>query len=179
MKKLQSFNSTPELFEHITTSLSQGKYKEAGLLFEQYVCKWQLKYGGYSAIYDTNNQAAIPQDIIDKIGGQKLLSIGGEGDSPAIDKIAVTHNGDIDVHQDKSTLHIDKNLSVQKCSMMMSLRDNGLKNVRNFVLNTMAQDISHYAAIWTKQRPLVYRYSDFCPSELDAVAIEEDLAFWA
>ena len=148
-------------------------------MFEQYVCKWQLKYGGYSAIYDTNNQAAIPQDIIDKIGGQKLLSIGGEGDSPAIDKIAVTPYGDIDVHQDKSTLHIDKNLSVQKCSMMMSLRDNGLKNVRNFVLNTMAQDLSHYAAIWTEQRPQVFTYSDFCPSELDADAIEQDLAFWA
>ena len=179
MKKLQSFNSTPELFDYITKSLAQGKYKEAGLLFEQFVTRWQLKYGGYSAIYDTNNQAAIPQDIIDKIGGHKLLSIGGEGDSPAIDKIAVTPHGDIDVHQDKSTLHTDKNLSVQKCSMMMSLRDNGLKNVRNFVLNTMAQDLSHYAAIWTEQRPQVFTYSDFCPEELDADAIEDDLAFWA
>ena len=179
MKKLQSFSSTPELFEYITKLLVNGKYKEAGLLFEQYVSKWQLKYGGYSAIYDTNNQAAIPQDIINKIGGHKLLSIGGEGDSPAIDKIAVTHNGDIDVHQDKSTLHIDKNLSVQKCSMMMSLRNNGLTNVRNFVLNTMAQDLSHYAAIWTEQRPQVFTYSDFCPSELDTNAIEEDLEFWA
>ena len=178
--KLKNFNSTPHLFDTIQTLLASGdarKVKVAGDLFEQYSREWHLEFNDYIEVYDANQHESIPAHIIDKISGWDLLSKGAN--SAGIDKIAITRFGEIDVHQDKSTLHIDKNISVQKCSLMMSLRDNGLQNIRNFVLNTMAEDLSHYASIWADQRPLVYAYTDFCPAELDADAVEKDLAFWA
>jgi hypothetical protein len=178
--KLKNFNSTPHLFDTIQTLLASGdarKVKIAGDLFEQYSQEWHLEFSDYVEVYDTNRHESIPAHIIDKIGGWDLLSKGAN--SAGIDKIAITRFGEIDAMQDKSTLHIDKNISVQKCSLMMSLRDNGLQNIRNFVLNTMAEDLSHYASIWADQRPLVYAYADFCPAELDADAVEKDLAFWA
>jgi hypothetical protein len=180
MVKLTDFNSTPQLFDTIQTLLASGdarKVKIAGDLFEQYTREWHLEFNDYVEVYDANKHESIPAHIIDKINGWDLLSKGAN--STGIDKIAITRFGEIDVHQDKSTLHTDKNGSIKLCTGMMSLRNNGLKNVRNFVLSTMYEDLSHYASIWVEQRPQVYSYGDFCPAELDADAVEKDLAFWA
>lgn len=176
---LIDFSSTAELFFKIQTLLSSGdvkKVKIAGDLFEQYTRQWHLEFNDYIEIYDANDSASIPQHIIDQIDAQHLLSKGAN--STGIDKIAVTCFGEIDVHQDKSSVHQEKNASVQKCSLMMSLRNNGLKNIRNFVLNTTYADLSHYSSIWKDQPPVVFSFGDFCPAELDDDAVAKDLSFW-
>lgn len=179
--KLKNFNSTPHLFKTIQILLGSGdtrKVKVAGDLFEQYTREWHLDplNNDYIEVYDTNKPELIPAKWIDKIDGWELLSKGA--DSAGIDKIAITRFGEIDVHQDKSTLHTDKNGSINLCTGMMSLRNNPLKNIRNFVLSTMYEDLSHYASIWKIQKPQVYSYGDFCPAELDTDAVKKDLEFW-
>ncbi len=179
MKKLESFKSTSECFKHITDCLSKGdakKTKEAGNLFEEFASEWHLEYSDYVAVYDANKLDTIPGWIIDKIDGWELLSKGAN--STGIDKIAVTRFNEIDVHQDKSSLHTDKNLSIQRCSLMMSLRNNGLKNIRHYILNTTAEDLSHYSSVWKEQKPLVYSFPDFCPNEFNADDVLKDAQFW-
>jgi hypothetical protein len=180
MKKLESFKTTEAFFDYIGDLLSAkdgNKTKEAGDLFEEFTCEWHLEFNDYIAVYDANNIHSIPSHIIDKIDGWELLQKGAN--SFGIDKICVARNdGRIDVHQDKSTLHMDKKLGTDKAAKMMSLRDNPLKNIRHFVINTTAQDLSHYARLWKDQTPLTYGYDKFVASEDDAEAISRDKMFW-
>jgi hypothetical protein len=178
MKKLQSFNSTPELFEHIATLLGSGvasNKKVAGDLFEQYTREHHLAFSDYVEVYDANDKIKIPDWVVDTIDGWELLNKGAN--SYAIDKICVTRNGDIDIHQDKSTLDMDKNLSTGMAEGMMSVRNNPLKNVRNYVINTTARDISHYASLW-KDQPVICYGSNYFADE-DTEAIKRDKIFWA
>jgi len=179
MKKLQSFNSTPELFDYIISCLGAGdgdKTREAGALFEQYTQLWHMEFSDYVAVYDANDVHSIPSHIIDKIDAWKLLSKGAN--SFGIDKICLTRYGEIDVHQDKSTLHTDKKLSTDKAAKMMSLYNNPLKNIRNFVINTTAQDLSHYAKLWSDKTPLCFGYDSFVADEADSEAQLRDERFW-
>ena len=180
MKKLESFKTTEQFFNYITELLSQkdgNKTKEAGDLFEAFTQEWHLEFNDYVAVYDANNIHAIPSHIIDKIDGWELLQKGAN--SFGIDKICVARNdGRIDVHQDKSTLHMDKKLGTDKAAKMMSLRDNPLKNIRNFVINTTAQDLSHYAKLWKDQTPLTYGYDKFVANYDDSEAVSRDKLFW-
>jgi hypothetical protein len=73
---------------------------------------------------------------------------------------------------------MDKRLGTDKAAKMMSLRDNPLKNIRNFVINTTAQDLSHYAKLWKDQTPLTYGYDKFVASEDDSEAVTRDKMFW-
>ena len=176
MKK--TFKSTPEFFEYISGLLSkQGIYaKRAGKLFEDFTREWHLRFGDYQEVYDANDGLAIPQWIIDKIDAQEILSTGAN--AFAIDKICVTRHGEIDIHQDKSTLHIDKNLSTKQASLMMSVRQNPLKNIRYFVINTTAQDLSHYANLWKDQGPRRFTYREFCPDPFNPDEVARDADFW-
>lgn len=180
MKKLESFKTTESFFNYISILLSAkdgNKTKEAGDLFEAFTQEWHLEFNDYVAVYDANNIHAIPSHIIDKIDGWELLQKGAN--SFGIDKICVARNdGRIDVHQDKSTLHMDKKLGTDKAAKMMSLRDNPLKNIRHFVINTTARDLSYYAKLWKDQTPLTYGYDKFVASEDDAEAISRDIMFW-
>ena len=180
MKKLETFKTTEQLFNYITDLLAKkdgNKTKEAGDLFEQFTQEWHLAFGDYVAVYDANNIHTIPSHIIDKIDGWELLQKGAN--SFGIDKICVSRtDGRIDVHQDKSTLHVDKKLGTDKAAKMMSLRDNPLKNIRNFVINTTAQDLSHYSKLWKDQTPLTFGYDKFVADESDAEAVGRDIIFW-
>lgn len=180
MKPLESFKSTKSLFDYITKLLSAkdgNKTKEAGDLFEQFTREWHLEFNDYVAVYDANNIHQIPSHIIDKIDAWELLQKGAN--SFGIDKICVARqDGRIDVHQDKSTLHMDKKLGTDKAAKMMSLRDNPLKNIRHFVINTTAQDLSHYYRLWKDQTPLTYGYDKFVADPDDADAVGRDKMFW-
>lgn len=179
MKKLTSFSSTQQFFKYVTDQLGarSGKAtKEAGDLFEQFTKEWHLEFGEYVNVYDANDAHSIPSHIIDKIDAWELLQKGAN--SFAIDKICETRFGEIDIHQDKSTLHTDKKLSTDKAAKMMSIRDNPVKNVRNFVINTTAADLSHYAKLWKDQPPLCYGFDAFVPDEDDVEAVERDKQFW-
>jgi hypothetical protein len=176
MKKLETFKSTDQLFKYIKSLLSNGDAKEAGDLFEQFTREWHLEFGEYIEVYDANDIHSIPSQIIEKIDGWELLQKGAN--SFGIDKICVTRFGDIDVHQDKSTLHTDKKLGTDKAAKMMSLRDNPLKNIRHFVINTTAQDLSHYAKLWKDQTPITFGYDSFIPDETDFEEVNRDSLFW-
>jgi hypothetical protein len=177
MKKLESFKSTVNFFDYITTNLSNGNSQIAGKLFEEFTREWHLEYGDYVAIYDANDKHSIPQQIVDKIDAWELLDKGAN--SYGIDKICVTRNGgQIDIHQDKSTLHIDKNLSARKAEGMMSLRNNPLKNIRHFVINTTAQDMSSYSKLWKDHPPLTFGYDKFVPDGADSESQARDKQFW-
>jgi hypothetical protein len=180
VKKLESFKTTESFFNYISILLSAkdgNKTKEAGDLFEAFTREWHLEFNDYVAVYDANNIHDIPSHLIDKIDGWELLQKGAN--SFGIDKICVARNdGRIDVHQDKSTLHMDKKLGTDKAAKMMSLRDNPLKNIRHFVINTTAQDLSHYATLWKDQTPLTFGYDKFVADESDAEAVGRDITFW-
>jgi len=176
MKKLETFKSTDQLFKYIKSLLSNGDAKEAGDLFEQFTREWHLEFGEYIEVYDANDIHSIPSQIIEKIDGWELLQKGAN--SFGIDKICVTRFGDIDVHQDKSTLHTNKKLGTDKAAKMMSLRDNPLKNIRHFVINTTAQDLSHYAKLWKDQTPITFGYDSFIPDENNFEEVNRDSLFW-
>lgn len=181
--KLSKFSSSENLFEQISKLLSSGvarNKKIAGDLFEQYTQQYHIEFGDYFAVYDANDKLNIPHQVIDRIDGWDLLDRGAN--AFAIDKIAVTKNPEkfddfeIDIHQDKSTLHMDSNLSTDKAAKMMSVRNNPLKNIRHWIINTTAQDISHYASVW-KDHPLIcYGYDYFVGD--DAESKKRDLMFW-
>lgn len=180
MKTLQSFKTTKSFFDYIAQLLAANdgnKTREAGDLFEEFTREWHLEYNDYVAVYNANNVHSIPSHIIDKIDGWELLQKGAN--SFGIDKICVTRiDGKIDIHQDKSTLHMDKKLGTDKAAKMMSLRNNPLKNIRNFVINTTAQDLSHYARLWKDQTPLTFGYDKFVADENNVEEIARDKTFW-
>lgn len=175
-KKLSDFSSTHQFFDYISKNLSEGtNVKYTGELFEQFTREWHLNFGDYTAIYDANDLASIPHNIVDKIDAFEILSKGAN--SFGIDKICVSRlNGEIDIHQDKSTIHVDKKLSTDKAAKMMSLRNNPLKGIRNYIINTTAKDLSHYSKLWKDQPPVTYSFSDFIPVTEDD--IKRDLVFW-
>lgn len=181
--KLTNFSSTEQLFDKIQTLLSTGiarNKKIAGDLFEQYTQQHHLEFGDYFAVYDANDKYNIPTNVIDKIDGWSLLDRGDN--SFAIDKIAVTkdplkyNNFEVDIHQDKSTSHMDSNLSTDKAAKVMSVRNNPLKNIRNYIINTTAQDISNYASIWKDQSLICYGYDYFVGDDIESK--NRDLEFW-
>ena len=177
VKKLEAFSSTEQFIKYVTDLLSKGgQTKEAGDLFEQFAREWHLEFGEYIAIYDSNAVDTIPSAIINKIDAFEILNKGAN--SFGIDKICITRTGEIDIHQDKSSLHTDRKLSANKATGMMSLRNNPLKNIRHFVINTTAKDLSHYAKLWKEQTPLCYGYDSFVPDENDAEAVKRDQIFW-
>lgn len=177
IKKIDSFKSSNELIDYIVKLLAEGKYtKEAGDLFEQFTREYHLEYNDYIAIYDSNAIDTIPSTIINKIDAFEILNKGAN--SFGIDKICVTRTGEIDIHQDKSSLHTDRKLSANKATGMMSLRNNPLKNIRHFVINTTAKDLSHYAKLWKEQTPLCYGHDAFVPDPLDPSAVARDQQFW-
>jgi len=176
IKTLQDFNNSNQFIKYLTNQLSKGNLKPAGLLFEKFTKEYHLEFSDYVAIYDSNDIDSIPGVILNKLDAWELLDKGA--DSFGIDKICVTRQNAIDIHQDKSTLHTDKNISVKKAEGMMSLRDNPLKNVRNFVLNTTAQDLSHYKNVWKDHTPITFGFDSFVPDQEDYDAITKDKQFW-
>lgn len=171
-----NISSTKECFEYITNLLNKKEAKLAGDIFERFTYEWHLFYGEYIKVYDTNNFEEIPFHILEKIDAVDLLSKGAN--SFGIDKIAVTREGEIDIHQDKSGININKRAGTKLAQGMMSLRNNPLKNIRNFVLNTMFDGQSHYYNVWKDSKPLIYGFSDFYPDENDINQINKDLKFW-
>ena len=177
MKTLNEFKTTKQFFNYIAKNLkTQYQVKKTGELFEHFVKVWHLEYSGYINIYDTNDFDSIPAWVLDKTNSWNLLA--RKGDSRSIDKFAVDRNGNIDVHQDKSNLHQDKNLSVDKAEAMMSMRLNPLENISNFIINTTAQDLSHYSKDWENQPPITYGYNRFVPASDDVEACKKDKQFW-
>ena len=181
---LTSFSSTEQLFDKIQTLLSTGvarNTKIAGDLFEKYTQQHHLEFEGYFAVYDSNDKLSIPDEVIDRLDAWEFFDK-SETNSFGIDKISVTKDPkkykdfEIDVHQDKSTLHMDKNLSTEKAAKMMSCVNNPLKNVRKWILNTTAQDISHYASVWKDHPCICYGYDYFVGD--DAESKKRDLEFW-
>lgn len=174
MKTLVDFNNSKSFISYITKELSKGNFKPAGLLFEDYTKIWHTEFSDYIAVYDANDITSIPNSVLDKLDAWNIVG----NNSYGIDKICVTRYSEIDVHQDKSTLHTDNNLSAKKAEGMMSLRDNPLKNVRNFVLNTTAKDLSHYKNVWKNQTPITYGFDKFVPNKGDENAVARDKQFW-
>lgn len=176
IKTLQDFDNSKQFINYLTIQLSKGNSKPAGSLFEDFTREYHLEFGDYIQVYDSNDIDNIPDVILDKLDAWDLLDKGAN--SYGIDKICVTRHNEIDIHQDKSTLHTDKNISAKKAEAMMSLRDNPLKNVRNFILNTTAQNISHYKEVWKDQPPITFGFDSFVPDQTDLDAVSKDKKFW-
>lgn len=169
---LDKFNNTPEFFDWISKHLKLGGHaKIIGDAFENFTNEWHMQHGDYIAVYNTNNIDNIPPSILHKTNVSVILDKGG--DSFGIDKICLTRSGEIDIMQDKSTLHLEKNLSTDKAAKMMSVRDNPLTNIRDFIINTTAQDLSHYKDVWKNQTPIAFGYNDFITDDID-----QDIEFW-
>lgn len=173
---LEKFSSSKQFIRWVVKQLNEGDAQTAGKAFEEYTQKWHKAFGDYLHVFDANNIHDIPPVYLDKLDAWDLLNKGAN--SFGIDKVCVTRHHEIDVHQDKSSLHTDKNLSAKKAEGMMSLRNNPLKNIRHFVVNTTAQDLSHYKNVWKDQTPITYGYDAFVPDEGDAEAVERDKQFW-
>jgi len=171
-----NYKNSKKCILDIISLIKNRQEKEAGDIFESFTTEWHLAYGDYIQIYNTNNPEKIPFHILEKINAVQLLNKGGA--SIGIDKIAVTRHGEIDIHQDKSTIHIDSKVSIQKATGMMSLRNNPLKNVRNYVLNVLNHDVSRHFDVWSEQKPLIFTYDNFIPSELNQDEKQKDKAFW-
>ena len=170
------FTNSKDFINWIVKELDNGNANEAGKAFEEYTQKWHIAFGDYLHVFDANDIHSIPSVYLDKLDAWDLLNKGAN--SFGIDKVCVTRYHEIDVHQDKSSLDTDKNLSAKKAEGMMSLRNNPLKNVRNFVVNTTAQDLSHYKNLWKDQPPLTFGYDAFVPDDNDFEEIEKDKLFW-
>ena len=173
---LEKFSSSKQFIFWVVKNLNEGNAQEAGKAFEEYTRKWHKAFSDYLHVFDANNIHDIPSVYLDKLDAWDLLNKGAN--SFGIDKVCVTRHHEIDVHQDKSTLHTDKNLSAKKAEGMMSLRNNPLKNIRHFVVNTTAQDLSHYKNVWKDQTPITFGYDAFVPDDGDVEAIERDKQFW-
>ena len=171
-----TFTNSKDFIDWIVKELNDGNANEAGKAFEEYTKRWHIAFGDYLHVFDANDIHAIPSVYLDKLDAWELLNKGAN--SFGIDKVCVTRFHEIDVHQDKSSLNTDKNLSAKKAEGMMSLRNNPLKNVRNFVVNTTAQDLSHYKNVWKDQPPLTFGYDAFVPDDNDVEEIEKDKLFW-
>ena len=72
----------------------------------------------------------------------------------------------------------DKNASAKLAEGMMSLKDHPLKNVRYYILNTTYKDVSTYFEVWEGDKPLVYKFSDFVPSDDNEEEVEQDKKLW-
>jgi hypothetical protein len=176
MKQLINFSNTHDFFTHIRECLKTGNSQEAGRLWEEFTCERFIQDKEYVAVYDTNNFANIPMNILKSTNSFNVLSKGAH--SFGIDKLCVTRYGDIDVVQDKSSLHLDKNLGTDKAAKMMSLRANPLSNIRNYIVCTTARDLSHYKNVWENQTPLCYGGDYYLPDTTNTTAVNRDIQFW-
>lgn len=173
---LENFYNTHSFFEYIQKCLQEGRANDAGKLWEEFTCEKFLQEDEYIAVYNTNDFASIPNHILQSTNSFRLLSLGIK--SFGIDKFLLTRYGDIDVVQDKSSLHLDRNLGTDKASKMMSLRDNPLKGIRNFIISTTARDLSHYKNVWENQTPICYGGDYYLPDLNNPEAKERDRLFW-
>jgi len=169
------FKNTQQCFDKIFELLNKTKSKEGGLLFQNFTTEWHLANNDYIKIYNNPTIDTVPYHLLEKINAVELLKKGG--DAFGIDKICIARSGEIDVHQDKSTVHINKKLSTNKATAMMSLRLNPLTNIRHYVINTTAQDISHYNEIYETQKPIIFSHKNFILDD-DENFVELDLLFW-
>ena len=173
---MKNFKDTFSFIKKLDSHIEFQQMKEAGLLWQEFTTEWHYQYGDYVEIYDNPTIESVPYYILEKINAVDLLSKGG--DVYGIDKIARARSGEIDVMQDKYTLLKNKNLSANKAEGMMSLRENPLENIRSFILNTPADDISHYMNIWKTHPPIIYTGEKFIPSWTDEGAVDRDKKFW-
>ena len=173
---MKNFKDTFCFIKKLDNHIKFQQMKEAGLLWQEFTTEWHYQYGDYVTIYDNPTIESVPYHVLERINAVDLLSKGG--DLYGIDKIAIARSGEIDVMQDKYTLMKDKNLSANKAEGMMSLRDNPLQNIRSFILNTPAEDISHYVNIWKTHPPIIFTGEKFIPNWADEGAIERDKRFW-
>ena len=173
---MKNFKDTFSFIQKLDSHIQFQQMKEAGMLWQEFTTEWHYQYGDYVTIYDNPTIESVPYHVLERINAVDLLSKGG--DVYGIDKIAIARSGEIDVMQDKYTLGKDKNLSANKAEGMMSLRENPLKNIRSFILNTPAEDISHYVDIWKTHPPIIFTGEKFIPSWADEGAVERDKRFW-
>jgi len=174
--ELTNFNSTPKFFKFIQESLKDGASQKAGRLWEEFTRERFIQDRDYVEVYDTNNFEKIPSYILTSTNSFKFLSKGAH--SFGIDKFGITRHGDIDVIQDKSNLYLDKNLGTDKAAKMMSLRENPLTNIRNFIICTTARDLSHYKNVWENKTPICYGGDYYLPDPTNSESLERDKQFW-
>lgn len=172
------FKNTKDFFEYIDQLIISNQSKKAGLLFQEFTKEWHMVFGDYVEVYDNPTFDSVPIEILERIDGVDFFSKIGNGDAFGIDKICVARSGEIDIHQDKSTTYKDKKLSANKATAMMSCRENPFKNIRNYVINTTAVDISHYVELWKNQKPIIFNGEEFLPDYDDCEAQSRDEMLW-
>lgn len=174
--ELTNFNSTRNFFKYIQKCLKEGNSQESGRLWEEFTNERFIQDKEYIKVYDTNDFHNIPHSILDSTNSCNLLSKGAN--SFGIDKFGITRYGDIDVIQDKSSLHLDKNLGTDKAAKMMSLYENPLTNIRNYIICTTAKDLSHYKNVWENKTPICYGGDYYLPDSTNPQDLERDKQFW-
>lgn len=172
---MKDYNNTTECFANIVELIKDGKRKEAGDIFEEFLKTFFLHNLTYKEVYNTNRSDEIPQWVLQRINAEELVN--ATKDSPLIDMIGIDHYGEIDVIQGKSSMHIDKNAGMNLATGLMSSVNNPLTNVRDYVFCTMYEDVSRLFNVWTVTPPKVYKYEDFLPSDSDE-SIRQDEVMW-
>ena len=185
LRNYTTFTNTFDFFKYIDKLLDPktggsvgANRNHAGKLLERFTTDWHLLRGehDYIEVWDANDRRNIPDWVIDKINGADIWKYGAH--SYAIDKICLTRSHEIDIHSDKSILHVDKNLAISKIQSLLAVRNNPLVNVRHYILNTNASQASKYLNVHSTYKPLIYGANEFMPNILNEKEIKDDKIFW-